>query len=325
MTSEANFTPPTGLRNAHIQNIASSVGLRRWLVNYRSQAFQKSSQEVILHSVNQARLQGFYNKNSDAKSLVILLHGWEGSSQSAYILSAAQRLFEEGHSVFRLNFRDHGDTHHLNKELFNSTRLADVTGALENLQSRFKHEQYFLAGFSLGGNFTLRTTIAQKDHNYRIDRSVAICPVICPNDTMHTLATGLSFYEKYFVKKWKKSLLEKTRHFPHYTYRNTLKKVQTLKQLNDFFIPGYTPFDDSDSYFDAYHLKDERLSHIHTPTTIITSEDDPIVRHQMLPNDSNNPHLSLELTRYGSHCAFLKNYKMESWIDDRLAEIFLLQ
>lgn len=322
MNSTSDFNPPAGLRNPHIQNIASSVGLRRWLVNYRSQGFQKSSQEVILHSTNQARLQGFYNKNPNAKSMIILLHGWEGSSQSAYVLSAAQRLFEQGHSIFRLNFRDHGDTHHLNKELFNSTRLADVTGAMENLQSRYRYSNYFLAGFSLGGNFTLRTTIAQKDHNYRIDRAVAICPVICPNDTMHTLATGPSFYEKYFVKKWKQSLLEKTRHFPHYTYQSKLKKVRTLQQLNDFFIPGYTPFEDSPTYFDAYHLKDDRLSHIQTPTTIITSEDDPIVRHQMLPRNMQSDHLNLEVTRYGSHCAFLKNYKMESWTDDRLVDIF---
>lgn len=322
MTPEQSFTPPFGLRNAHIQNIASSVGLRRWLVNYRTQKFQKASREVILHGANQARLQGFYNKNPKAKSLIVLLHGWEGSSQSAYILSAAERLYREGHSIFRLNFRDHGDTHHLNKELFNSTRLADVTGAMENLQSRFKYPQYYLAGFSLGGNFTLRTTIAQRDHDYVIHRSVAICPVICPNDTMHTLATGPRFYEQYFVKKWKQSLLEKTRHFPHYTYKNKLRRVRTLKQLNEFFIPGYTPFDDSKTYFDAYHLKDDRLAGIHTPTTIITSEDDPIVRHEMLPRATDSAHLSLEVTRYGSHCAFLKNYKMDSWTDDRLAEIF---
>jgi len=191
-----------------------------------------------------------------------------------------------------------------------------------DLQQRYPHEHYCLAGYSLGGNFTLRTTIAQAQHNYRIDRSVAVCPVICPNDTMTTLGSGLSFYEKYFVKKWKSSLLKKTKHYPQYTYEKALKKIKTLSGMNKFFIPGNTPFDDSHTYFEAYHLKNNRLAEIATPTTIIMSEDDPIVRHQMLPRDKHNEHLSLEITKHGSHCAFLKNYHMDSWIDDRLIELF---
>ncbi len=290
------------------------------MVQRRTLALQRASQEIILDSHHRARLQGFYTPQAKAKSLVILLHGWEGSSDSAYMLSAAQALYEQGHAIFRLNFRDHGNSHHLNKELFNSTRLTDITGALEDLQQRYPHEHYFLAGFSLGGNFTLRTTIAQTQNDYRIDRAVAVCPVICPQDTMKALSQGP--YERYFVHKWKQSLLKKTQHHPEYTYQSQLKRVKTLKEMNEFFIPGYTPYRDTDSYFDAYHLREGRLSQLPVPTTIITSEDDPIVRAQMLPREPLTEHLSLEVTRYGSHCAFLKNYKMQSWVDDRLVELF---
>jgi predicted alpha/beta-fold hydrolase len=182
-----------------------------------------------------------------------------------------------------------------------------------------------LAGFSLGGNFALRCTLAQANCHYELFQTVAICPVICPNDTMKTLADGIPFYESYFVRKWKESLLEKTRHFSHLRYQDKLKQVSTLKELNEYFIPTHTPFSDSDSYFDAYHLKDKRLESIPSPTTIITSEDDPIVRARMLPRQLNNPQLKVELSRYGSHCAFLKNYAMESWVDDRLVYLFQSQ
>lgn len=324
--SSIPFTPPRGLRNAHIQNIASSVGLRKWLVNQRTREFQKASQEIILQSGDKVQLQGFYNPQPEARSLVIFLHGWEGSSDSAYILSGAKALFEHGHAIFRLNFRDHGNTHHLNKELFNSTRLSDITGALNDLQKRLPHQHYYLAGFSLGGNFALRTAIAQTDSvqtdsAYRIDRTVAICPVICPHDTMNNLSSGFPLYEKYFVRRWKQSLLKKTQYFPEYDYLDRLKQVSNLKEMNEFFIPGYTPFNDCDSYFDAYHLREERLGKLTTPTTIITSEDDPIVRVNMVPKERLN-HLSVEVTRYGSHCAFIKNFKMQSWVDDRLVKIF---
>ncbi len=38
----------------------------------------------------------------------MLMHGWEGSADSLYLLSASQSLFEAGFEVVRLNFRDHG-------------------------------------------------------------------------------------------------------------------------------------------------------------------------------------------------------------------------
>ena len=72
------------------------------------------------------RLLGYHTESAGPKSrgLVVMLHGWEGSADSTYILSVAPKLIAAGYSVFRLNFRDHGDSHHLNRELFHSCRFA---------------------------------------------------------------------------------------------------------------------------------------------------------------------------------------------------------
>ena len=66
--------------------------------------------------------------------LAVLLHGWEGSANSLYLLSLGQQLFDAGYDVARLNLRDHGDSHHLNSELFHSCRIAEVVGAVRELQ-----------------------------------------------------------------------------------------------------------------------------------------------------------------------------------------------
>ena len=65
----------------------------------------------------------------------VLVHGWEGNAESLYILSLAQQLFDLGFDVVRLNLRDHGDTHHLNRELFHSCRLPEVVGAVQRMQA----------------------------------------------------------------------------------------------------------------------------------------------------------------------------------------------
>ena len=41
-----------------------------------------------------------------------------------------QDCFDADYDVARLNLRDHGDSHHLNDEIFHSCRIAEVVGAV---------------------------------------------------------------------------------------------------------------------------------------------------------------------------------------------------
>jgi len=59
--------------------------------------------------------------------------------------------------------RDHGDTHHLNRELFHSCRLPEVIGAVRALQQHFAGTALQLVGFSLGGNFMLRVAAQARE------------------------------------------------------------------------------------------------------------------------------------------------------------------
>ena len=62
--------------------------------------------------------------------------------------------------MFRLNFRDHGETHHLNRAMFHSCRIDEVVGARETeSRQRFTARPFVIGGFSLGGNFALRVAL----------------------------------------------------------------------------------------------------------------------------------------------------------------------
>ena len=104
--------------------------------------------ELLLNCVEDVTLQCFRSSpaNSPGRPAVIL-HGWEGSAQSLYILSLAQQLFDRGFDVMRLNLRDHWETHHLNRDLFHSCRLSEVVGALRAIQAIFPARPLNLAGF----------------------------------------------------------------------------------------------------------------------------------------------------------------------------------
>jgi uncharacterized protein len=123
-TADDDFRPPLWLRNHHVQSILSSTSWRRGRVLRRAQPLLASQREVLLDCGAGVRLQCFVSSPAQSTGLpVVLMHGWEGSAASLYVLSLAQRLFEQGFDVVRLNLRDHGETHQLNRELFHSCRL----------------------------------------------------------------------------------------------------------------------------------------------------------------------------------------------------------
>jgi predicted alpha/beta-fold hydrolase len=85
------------------------------------------------------RLQGLHSvvPGVEPRGLALLLHGWEGSAESSYMRQTAARLLERGFATFRLNFRDHGDSHHLNEAIFHSNRIEEVVFAARDVARRF--------------------------------------------------------------------------------------------------------------------------------------------------------------------------------------------
>ncbi|MEM8498959.1 MAG: alpha/beta fold hydrolase [Pseudomonadota bacterium] len=323
-TSHTDFSPPRLLRNTHAQSLLASAGPRKYLSTRRARNVTDSAQEVILDCGDEVRLQGFYSPHGgkSGNKLVILLHGWLGNESSSYLLSAAATLYAEGFDVFRLNLRDHGDTHHLNAELFHSARLAEVINAMSEIQRLYPHDHYYLCGFSLGGNFALRVSAEHNQGNAQFDSIVAICPVINPQSAMATISKAMWLYPWYFVQKWKRSLRKKLAHFPQLDFGAELARAKSLDDLNNFFVPNHTPYQQLTDYFKAYSVAGERLARIKVPTHIIHAADDPVVSAGDLQQASRDGRLSIEITHRGGHCGFLKNYRLHSWVDDRLLDLF---
>ena len=144
-----DFRPHRLLRSPHVQSVLASSGVRRWLFRRRRQALEGAAVEHILDCGGGVRLQGFHSAQRvlpQSRGLLVLLHGWEGSVDSSYLLHTGARMLAEGWDVFRLNFRDHGDTHHLNPEMFHSCRIDEVVGAVSAVARRWPLRPLALCG-----------------------------------------------------------------------------------------------------------------------------------------------------------------------------------
>ncbi|HEY9030293.1 MAG TPA: alpha/beta fold hydrolase [Kangiella sp.] len=320
-----NYKAPTWAQNQHVQSLLATFKLRRRFVQRRAQPMLQASQEVIIECDDGIKLQSFYAQSKADAPLVVLIHGWEGSHQSLYLISCASTLFNHGYNVVRLNLRDHGDSHHLNQELFHSNRLDEVVNAVKKLQTQYQPSKLFLTGFSLGGNFALRVAKQANKHDIQLAKTVAICPALDPKDVLEKLENGLSLYIKYFMYKWKRSLRKKQELFPHlYDIEESLQ-TDSMRELTEELVNFYGDYDSINEYFAGYDITGDYLSDLDVDTTLLLAKDDPIIDYRAIYDLPVNPNIQYFLSEHGGHCGFIKNSKLHSWLDDFLLEQFKLK
>lgn len=324
----ATFQPPPLLRNRHVQSVLASSRLRKFAAHRAATQLESRARELILDCGDGVRLQGFLTEQAarpQARALVVLLHGWEGRVDSNYVLHTGARLLAAGFDVFRLHFRDHGDTHALNPGLFHSCLIDEVVGGIADLARRVPHRALCVAGYSLGGNFALRTALRAPDAGLNLSHAVAVCPVVSPRAGLDAIEAAPWFYEQYFMLKWGKSLRRKQALYPERFDFSPHDLRTGVRGLTQTLVERHTDFGTLEAYLDGYSIAGDRLAGLQVPVSILTAADDPIIpvddfRALQLP-----PHAHLRIADFGGHCGFIQDYRLngfaEGWITARLAEV----
>jgi uncharacterized protein len=322
VVQDDDFRPPRWLRNRHLQSILPSLALRRLWMRPRTARLRAAAEEILLDCGDGVRLQCFHSDPARAgiarcEQVAILVHGWEGHSDATYIVSLAQQLFDLGFDVVRLNLRDHGETHHLNRELFHSCRLPEVLGSIRRLQEKFAGTALHLIGFSLGGNFMLRVA-AQADAALNIANVIAVSPVLDPGATLTALENGFKPYHHYFVRKWLASLFKKQAAWPGDYDFAEFARVPGLRRMTEQLVGRYTEFASLNEYLQGYAITGDKLATLKVPSSVIISHDDPIIPVESLHRLARPAALSVIVTRHGGHCGFLENLGAPSWVERRI-------
>jgi predicted alpha/beta-fold hydrolase len=251
--------------------------------------------------------------------MAVLLHGWEGSAESSCVLSLGAHLYEAGYGVLRVNLRDHGDSQHLNREIFHSCRLPEVLGAVQAIARTFPQTPLFLAGFSLGGNFLLRVA-AQPALPPNVRGVVAISPVLDPAQTLLALERGLPLYRRTFVRRWSRSLRRKQQLWPQLHDFSSLLRLKDIRAMTAALVEAHTGFAGLEDYLGGYALTDGRLGALAVPAALLLAEDDPIVPAADLARLPASGRLQIWRSRFGGHCGFFAGWSLPS-----VADRFVLQ
>jgi uncharacterized protein len=319
-----DFRPHPALRNGHLMTIANAFLLRRF-------PRLRASTARLFEVEPGAQLRGdcHWQSNPQNHPTLLLLHGLEGSSDSAYILGTAEKAFVAGFNVLRLNQRNCGGTERLTRTLYHSGRSDDFSAIVLELIERDGLPEIFFAGYSMGGNLALKMTGEFGDAAPpQLRGIVAIAPCLDLAACCDALSAPRNFlYNRHFMERLKRRMRHKASLFPEIYLTDSLlmalRRVRNVREFDDAITARFCGFEGADDYYarsSAIHV----LHAIHVPTLILTAQDDPFVPFSTfnLAALRENPSIQLVAPHHGGHCAFVSRESGDErfWCEARIVE-----
>jgi predicted alpha/beta-fold hydrolase len=303
------FHPRPWLANGHLQTIAGNFLPRvdhlpaptAELVEVEPATPTQISSQVLCHchwqpaDVRRDRLT------------VIVLHGLEGSSASQYVVGNANKMWQAGFNVIRMNMRNCGGTEALSPTLYHSGLSGDIRAVLNTLAARIGLNRFALCGYSMGGNLVLKLAGEFGASEPRLLAVATVSPALDLSASAHALHAPLNrLYELRFLRGLSKRYRQKAHLFPSLYDPARADHLRSLIDFDDRITAPYSGFKGAaDYYFRAAAAR--VLSRIAVPTLILHALDDPFVR--LTPESRAkilaNPTITLLEPQHGGHCAFL--------------------
>jgi uncharacterized protein len=315
-----SFEPHPWLRNPHAQTVAFALWPRKFPRLPRS-----TSREFEVEPGTRIRGECHWQARPQDRPTLVVVHGLEGSSESAYMLGLAERAFLAGWNAVRLNQRNCGGTEALTPTLYHSGRSDDFRAVLSELIERDHLPEIFLAGYSMGGNLVLKMAGELANDAPRGLRGVAgVCPSLDLAACVDALALPRNFlYEARFVSGLKARMRRKVKLYPGRYEINGLARVRTVREFDEVMTARYCGFRDAADYY-ARSSAARVVGAIRVPTLVLTAQDDPFVPCESFsaPALTENPHIALATPKHGGHCAFISPHRGQErfWAEARVME-----
>ncbi len=240
---------------------------------------------------------------------ILLLHGLEGSSLAHYIGGMSDKAWAAGWNVVRLNQRNCGNTEHLSRGLYHSGLTHDPLFVIRELIRSEGLPRIAVAGYSLGGNLTLKLAGEVSDGSLPELKAVcAVSPTMDLSACVKALErTANIAYEFNFVRHLKARMRRKAAAHPDAFPLDRLARIWTVRQFDEAYTAPHHGFRDATDY---YHRASAMrvVEKIHVPALILTAEDDPFVPTDAFHADvvRRNPAITVVVTKHGGHCAFVE-------------------
>ena len=319
-----DFYPHPLLRNSHVMTVVPrfrpSTGLLTGI----------PASPRLFRVAPDTQLLGYCHWQTDPRRhhTVLLFHGFEGCSDSHYMLGITAKAWRAGLNVIRLNQRNCGGTEHLTPTLYHAGLSGDLAAVLEELRTVDELEHLWVAGYSMGGNLVLKLAGEMGGTCPALRGVAVVCPNIDPAACVEALEQPANwFYQRHFLTSIKARLARKVSLFNGKFDLSPLPTIRTLRAFDETYTAPDGGFRNASDYYEragARHV----LGDIKTPTLIITAQNDPFIPYRIfdIPAIRENHWIRLVAPKHGGHCGFFQRAQREEdayWAEHRIVEFIV--
>ncbi len=260
-----------------------------------------------------------------SKTLVLLIHGLEGSAQSNYMITTANYLNETGFDTVCMNLRSCSGEDNLILQTYHSGKTDDVDFIIKHLTTNYNYENIILVGFSLGGNLTLKYLGEYDNIPTEVKGGIAVSvPIDLTSSQAELLKLKNKIYLNEFIKSIKLKMLEKAEKFPEFNLNKTLLfKATKFRHLEKQYTVPVFGFKSSEDYWIKASAK-PYIPKIKVPSLLINSLDDSFLSKECYPFDEakNSTTFHLLTPNYGGHVGFISSFNDSDsrWIENNIVK-----
>ena len=330
------FQPPWWLTGAHAQTLAAAYWPAR-LPEHRAVARQVELDDGDIVVVHEDCPDGW---PSDGR-VALLTHGLGGCHRSPLLVRLAAKLNERGVRVFRWDMRGCGAGTGLAVRPYHGGCSDDFRRVIESVLSwcsagvnaATSHAlqtpacRLTLFGVSLSGNIVLKY-LGESPESVpsQVVQAITVNPPIDLAASVGTLGGRINrMYDRHFVGSLTRHLAERRRLRPDAPMPAVTKSPRTLYEFDDWYTAPMSGFPNADTYY-AKCSAAQFVPQIRTPTTIITSRNDPMVPVEMFsPDRVCYPEaVRLAIASGGGHVGYIARAGLDPdahWLDWRVVEL----
>jgi len=323
MIIQSQFTPAAGISNAHAQTLLPKFIRNNLTFNGVKQTMELSDGDFLDLVWTE---EPATHDSVQAKPIVLVFHGLEGSIESPYAKGIMLALKKQGWIGLFMHFRGCSELDNRLARTYHSGETGDAKQLLEWLKSKYPNSPLAAVGYSLGGNMLLKLQ-AELGQFSPLKAVVSVCAPIMLNACADRLNKGFSkIYQRYLLTQLKKKLLIKA-------IKHNYKKLIDLdsikiNQLNSFWefdnqvTAPLHGFSDVNDYYNQSSAR-QYLQKIKLPGLIVLALDDPFMTRDIIPHETElSSSTQLELSAHGGHVGFISGsvIKPEFWLEKRIPE-----
>ncbi len=250
--------------------------------------------------LGQVTLRGLLDDGQSSRTLVMLVHGLGGNTDSPYMVAAARAAHSAGFDCMRLNLRGAGLD---GEDFYHAGLWSDLHVALSSPELS-GYERVLLLGFSLGGHVALRYATESVDP--RVTAVAAVCsPLDLERAAQEIDQPERWLYRRHVLSSLKQSYAAVARRRAVYMPLERARRIRRIVEWDELVVAPRHGFSSAHDYYRKASVAPV-LERIDVPALLVAAEHDPMVLERTLRPALERPTGRLEVrwVERGGHVGF---------------------